>query len=196
MSGGKDEKTLFHRILPATARRLTSTTSVDWHLKAKNKKCNVGLIENYCITVSMQKISTIHKLIQQILGYHELNDHAHFWPGRPKNHWNNFLLSWICTTMQKISSFHQFILEIQQILESRDQTGQTHFWPSEPKIFWSTFNLCEFVSTCKKSGYFIDLFWRYGWLKNPAIWLAENILAHISGTKIFPNMGFVQEHSK
>ena len=26
--------------------------------------------------------------------------------------------------------------------------------------------------------------------------LAENILAHTSGTNIFPNMGFVQEHSK
>ena len=33
------------------------------------------------------------------------------------------------------------------------------------------------------------------WLiKNPAIWLAENILAHISG--IFPNIEFVQEHGK
>ena len=80
MSGGKNGQTLFHRILPAAARELTSTstTAVDWHLKAKNKKCNVGLIKNYCITVSMQKISSIHKLIQQILGYHELNDHAHF----------------------------------------------------------------------------------------------------------------------
>ena len=28
------------------------------------------------------------------------------------------------------------------------------------------------------------MFWRYGWLKNPAIWLAENNLAHISGTNI------------
>ena len=37
--------TLFHRILPTTARGLTSTTAVDWHLKAKNKKCNVGLIK-------------------------------------------------------------------------------------------------------------------------------------------------------
>ena len=33
----------------------------------------------------------------------------------------------------------------------------------------------------QKSGYFIYLFWRYGWLKNPAVWLAEDILAHISG---------------
>ena len=48
----------------------------------------------------------------------------------------------------------------------------------------------------QKSGYFIDLFWRYGWLKNPAIGLAENILAHISGMKIFPDMRFVQENSK
>ena len=125
MSGGKDRQTLLHWILPATARGLTSTTPIDWHLKVKN----------YCITVSMQKISSIHKLIQQILGSHELNDHAHFWPGPPKNHWNNFLLSWICTTMQKISSFHQFILEIQPILESCDQTGHTHFWPCPSKNF-------------------------------------------------------------
>ena len=62
----------------------TSTTAVDWHLKVKNKKCDVALIKNYCITVSMQKISSIHKLIQQILRSHELNDPAHFWPGPPK----------------------------------------------------------------------------------------------------------------
>ena len=78
MSGGKDGQTLFHRILPANARGLTSTIAVDWLLKVKNKKCDVGLIKNYCITVSMQKISSIHKLIQQILGSHELNDHTHF----------------------------------------------------------------------------------------------------------------------
>ena len=77
MAGG-DGQTLFHRTLPATARRLASTTAVDWHLKVKNKKCDVGLIKNYCITVSMQKISSIHKFIQQILVSHERNDHAHF----------------------------------------------------------------------------------------------------------------------
>ena len=114
-------------------------TAVDWHLKAKSKKSNVGLTKNYCITVSMQKINSIHKFIQQILGYHELNDHTHFWPGPPKNHWNNFLLSWICTTMQKISLFHQFILEIQPILESHDQTGHTHFWSCQSKNFLINF---------------------------------------------------------
>ena len=59
-------------------QRLTSTTAEDWHLKVKNKKCDVGLTKNYCITVSMQKISSIHKLIQQIFGSHELNDHINF----------------------------------------------------------------------------------------------------------------------
>ena len=78
MSGGKDGQTLFHRILPTTAGGLTSTTTVAWHLKVEDKNCDVGLTKNYCITVSMQKISSIHKLIQQILRSHELNDHAHF----------------------------------------------------------------------------------------------------------------------
>ena len=32
----KDGQTLFHRILPATPRSLTSTTAVDWHLKVRD----------------------------------------------------------------------------------------------------------------------------------------------------------------
>ena len=43
------------------------------------------------------------------------------------------------------------------------------------KDFRSTFNFCEFVSTCKILGCFIHLYWRNGWFKNPAIWLAESI---------------------
>ena len=78
MSGGKDRQILFHGILPATSRGLASKTVINWHLKVKDIEYNVGLTKNYCITVSMQKISSIHKLIQQNLGYHELNDHAHF----------------------------------------------------------------------------------------------------------------------
>ena len=40
--------------------------------------------------------------------------------------------------MQKISSFHQFILEIESILESRDQGWPGSFlnMPTQ-KIFWS-----------------------------------------------------------
>ena len=64
----------------------------------------------------------------------------------------------------------------------------------QSKLF--SFNLREFESPRKKSGYLDDLFYRYGWSKNPAIWQAENILAPISGTKIFPNTEFVEEQSK
>ena len=42
----------------------------------------------------------------------------------------------------------------------------------------------------------IHLFWRYGWLKNPVIWLAENNLAYNSGKKFFSNMESVQKHNK
>ena len=78
MSGSKDGQTLFYGILPATARGLASKTAINWHLKVKNTEYNVGLTRNYCITVSMQKVSSIHKVIQQILGSHELNDYIHF----------------------------------------------------------------------------------------------------------------------
>ena len=78
MSGGKDRQILFHGILPATARGLATKTAVSWHLKVKGIKKNVGFTKNYRIIVSMQKISSIHKLVQQILGSHELYDHAHF----------------------------------------------------------------------------------------------------------------------
>ena len=64
MLGGKDGQTLFHSILPATTMGLTSKTAVNWHLKVKDIEYNVGLGKGYCITVSMKKISSIHKLIQ------------------------------------------------------------------------------------------------------------------------------------
>ena len=78
MSGGKDRLTLFHSIIPATTMGLTSKTAENWHLKVKDIEYNVGLTKSYCITVSMQKISSIHELIQQIFGSHELNDHMQF----------------------------------------------------------------------------------------------------------------------
>ena len=78
MSGSKDGQTLFHGILPATARGLASKTAINWHLKVKNIEYNVGVTNNYCVTVSMQKVSSIDRLIQQILGFHELNDYTHF----------------------------------------------------------------------------------------------------------------------
>ena len=37
----------------------------------------------------------------------------------------------------------------------------------------------------KKSDYLIYMFWRNSWFKNPAIWLAESILVHISHEQDF-----------
>ena len=48
--------------------------------------------QKYCITVSMQKIRSISKLIlkiHQILGSSALNGFAHFWLRSPKNYWND-----------------------------------------------------------------------------------------------------------
>ena len=69
---------ILHRILLATAAGLTSTTVVDWHFEVKDIEYDVGLTKNYCLTVSMQIISSDHILIQQILESHELNNHTHF----------------------------------------------------------------------------------------------------------------------
>ena len=172
-----------HRIFLATTRRLT--TAVDWHLKVKNK--------SYCITDSMQKISSIHKLIQQILGSHELNDHIHFWPAHPKTTEITFSFPEFALACKKsVHSINSF-LPYSQSYNPVTRLATPISDHVHPNIFWSTFNLCEYVSTCKKSGYFIDLFWRHGWLKIPGIWLAKNILAHISGTRI---LRFVQEQSK
>ena len=134
----------------------------------------------------MQNISSILKCIlkiHQILWTHELNGRAHFWPCPPKNHQRELLA--FMNLHQHGKKLAHFIYSV---LESGDQTGHAHFWPCQPKPFLSTFNLCEFILIWKKSDIFIDLVWRYGWWKYPTIWLAQNILAHISQTKIFPNV--------
>ena len=66
MAGQMDGQNLFQRILPATAFSLTSTAEVDLHLQVKDSECNKGLTKSDCITVSMQKISSICRLIIKI----------------------------------------------------------------------------------------------------------------------------------
>ena len=53
----KNGQTLFHRTIPSSADGPTSTTAVNRHLKIKDLECDVDLTKNYCITVSMRKIS-------------------------------------------------------------------------------------------------------------------------------------------
>ena len=96
----------------------------------KSQRVGYQSNQKYCITISIQKISPIHKFnrkVQQILGSYELKRHGHFWWHPPENNWINFYLSWICTSMKKMTLYHLFISD------SRDQTGHTHFWPCPTK---------------------------------------------------------------
>ena len=57
-------------------------------------------------------------------------------------------------------------------------------------------SICSFLryNQFKKWGCFIDLFWRNGWFKNPAVWTSESVSTYISETRSFT--GFEQEPSK
>ena len=53
----------------------------------KDKEYDISLTMNYCIIISTEKVSSIHKFIlktQQILGSHELKGQDHFDNARPK----------------------------------------------------------------------------------------------------------------
>ena len=72
----------------------------------------------------MQKISSLHTLtltadLRVSKMAMPIFDHAYY------KTVNNFQLSYICISMQKISLFHEFILDIQSILQSCDQAGHT-----------------------------------------------------------------------
>ena len=168
MTGWKVRQTLFHRTLPATAGGPTNTTGVEWHLKVKDIEYDVSLTKNYFTAVSMHKISSIHKAIlkiQQILGSHELNGHAWFLP-MPTQKSSKYVLAFLNLHQHVKNQFVASIL-------SWDTVNFEVLWPdwplifdyAHPKILWLLLNLCKFVSTWKKSGYSIDLFWRFGWLK-------------------------------
>ena len=82
--------------------------------------------------------------------------------------------------MQKISSFHQFIIEKQQILESKDLTKKTtHIFDHQsPKIIKETFSFPEFVSTYEQSVYSITCFFRYSQFQSPETRVPTPIFDH------------------
>ena len=57
-------------------------------------------------------------------------------------------------------------------------------WRDTPKTSLFHWFLCELQPILESCD----------WLKNPAICLAKSILGHISSTRIFPNMKFVQAY--
>ena len=103
--------------------------------KSKTQSMMFGLTKNYCITVSMQKISSIHKLIQQILDSHEQMAMPIFGHAHPKIIEITFTIPKFAPACRKISSFHQFILQMQSILESCNQTGHTPKKFDQPLIY-------------------------------------------------------------
>ena len=107
--------------------------------------------------------SSTKKLINQLLAFLNLYQHA-----------KSQLIPFVCFWDTVIFIAHRKGCQHPFLTLSKQKTFKQHF--------------CEFVSTCKKRGYFINLFRRNSWFKNPAIWLAESILAYIFGTKFFVNL--------
>ena len=148
----------------------------------------------------MQKIRLFHLFSfekQAILQFQDQTGHTHFWP------------SPICINIKR-NQFISFVHSSDRVnfrVPSHDWPHR--FWLHQPLNFQRPFNLHEFVPACKKSVNswdtvnlrvqrpdLLNLLWRNSSFRNYAIWLAESILAYISGTRFFPNIGFVQEHSK
>ena len=103
---------------------------------------------------------------------------------------------WVRVSLQslkKISSFHLFILKINPILESVTRLVTIIFDYVHPKMFWSTVDLHELVSTCKKSGHFINLFWRHGSLENLQSYCLTTFWPIFQEKNFLPNMGFDQK---
>ena len=143
----------------------------------KVKEYDISLTKNYCITISIQKI-TIHKFILKTADVRvtwtkkgtSIFDHA-----QPKIIESNFSFpEFVTACKKKKSSFHLFISAIKSILESHDQTSHIHFWPCPSNKFRIS-NFCESVSTCKKSVYSICSFYRYSRFQSDVTWLATTI---------------------
>ena len=117
-------------------------------------------------------------------------------------------------TMLTQKIFNQFLICVKLYQHAKNQfTLSLHSWNkisfrvqrpdwSHPfltmhnQTFFDQLSIYKNLFQHAKNEDFIDLFWRNGWFKNPAIWIIESILAYISGKKSFPNRGFVQEHRK
>ena len=75
---GKDEQTLFHKILSAAAMGLITKTEVNRNLQVKDTEYNVGLTRNYCITKWPHPILTTstQKSLKLLLDFLNLHQHA------------------------------------------------------------------------------------------------------------------------
>ena len=111
----------------------------------KSKSRIISLTKNYCIFSFMQKVSSIYKCIleiQQILDFHVLKGHIHFWTCSPKIIKVFFSLREFVSAWKK-SVYVRFwdlrLLYSYHFWESCDQNGHTHFWLCSPKSFPTNF---------------------------------------------------------
>ena len=120
-----------------------------------------------------------------------------FWQRPPKTYWNNFQHSFLNVHQHAKS---QFILSI----HSWQTVNIKILWTNWPHPFWimsipnfliNFYFMWICINIEKKQWFQFQWFVLeiHGWLKYPGIWFSENIVAHISETKIFPIMGFVQK---
>ena len=148
------------------------------------------------ISINMQNISLIHQFIPQItVNFRVLIPyllHPFLTMLTPKLY--NHLLIWVNLCQHAKNQFIPSIDSWDTINFRIHRPGWQHLFLTMPKNFLI---IVWFLWICVKTfGGFVTLFWKTGWFKNPAIWLAENILAFILGTKFFPNIGFAQKHRK
>ena len=93
-------------------------------------------------------------------------------------------------------SFPEFALALKNLFTPSVHSWDTvNFRPNWPHPFFNTaiqnffdqlLIYVDVYQVAKKSSYFIDLFLRYGWLKNPAIWLAWEQFGPYLRNKNFP----------
>ena len=118
----------------------------------------ISITKNYGITISMQKISSIHKFnlkIQQILGSHKLKSYAY----------QKIIIKgtfsfpeFLASCKKSVYSLCSF-LRYSQLYTPMTKLTITIFDDVHQQTFNSKF--CESVLTYKKSDYFISFFWRY-----------------------------------
>ena len=71
-----------------------------------------------------------------------------------------------------------------------------HAWLHKLKMIVSTCRRLQCLSACQEYTSSFTSFLRYYILKNPAIWLADSILAHNSITRILPDIGLVVNYQQ
>ena len=128
-----------------------------------------------------------HWILQRyykLLGYF---GHAWLWPA--KTILSRCSKLWYLCSCKKIIFIPHLLVEILQIYLG--YFG--HTWVRPPKGIGPTCRKLWCLSANKNSTWFLNFLKRYYTLKNPTIWLVNNILGNNSRIRISLNMGFVIE---